>query len=115
MIELSDVIFAVDSIPAIFAVTTDPFIVLTSNIFAILGLRAMYFFAGGFLPNAFIFLKIPALAFVLSFYRYQDADMHWVHIPISISLSVVFGALGASHPDFFGVHASAREKIICRL
>ncbi|MGN6956018.1 TerC family protein, partial [Neisseria sp. P0015.S004] len=56
MIELSDVIFAVDSIPAIFAVTTDPFIVLTSNIFAILGLRAMYFLLADF-AERFIFLK----------------------------------------------------------
>ncbi|STR43699.1 integral membrane protein TerC [Klebsiella michiganensis] len=47
LVELSDVIFAVDSIPAIFAVTTDPFIVLTSNLFAILGLRAMYFLLAG--------------------------------------------------------------------
>ncbi len=47
LVEISDVIFAVDSIPAIFAVTTDPFIVLTSNLFAILGLRAMYFLLSG--------------------------------------------------------------------
>ena len=94
MIELSDVIFAVDSIPAIFAVTTDPFIVLTSNIFAILGLRAMYFLLADF-AERFIFLKY-GLAFVLSFIGIKMLIMHWVHIPISISLSVVFGALGAS-------------------
>ena len=96
MIELSDVIFAVDSIPAIFAVTTDPFIVLTSNIFAILGLRAMYFyFLLADFAERFIFLKY-GLAFVLSFIGIKMLIMHWVHIPISISLSVVFGALGAS-------------------
>lgn len=94
MVELSDVIFAVDSIPAIFAVTTDPFIVLTSNIFAILGLRAMYFLLAD-IADRFIFLKY-GLAFVLSFIGVKMLILHWVHIPIAISLSVVFGALGAS-------------------
>lgn len=94
MIELSDVIFAVDSIPAVFAVTTDPFIVLTSNIFAVLGLRAMYFLLAN-VAERFVFLKY-GLAFVLSFIGLKMLMMHWVHIPISISLSVVFGALGAS-------------------
>lgn len=94
MIELSDVIFAVDSIPAVFAVTTDPFIVLTSNIFAVLGLRAMYFLLAD-VAERFVFLKY-GLAFVLSFIGLKMLMMHWVHIPISISLSVVFGALGAS-------------------
>ena len=94
MIELSDVVFAVDSIPAVFAVTTDPFIVLTSNIFAILGLRAMYFLLAD-VAERFIFLKY-GLAFVLGFIGVKMLVMHWVHIPISVSLSVVFGALGAS-------------------
>lgn len=94
MVELSDVIFAVDSIPAVFAVTTDPFIVLTSNIFAILGLRAMYFLLAD-VADRFIFLKY-GLAFVLSFIGVKMLIMHWIHIPIAISLSVVFGALGAS-------------------
>ena len=94
MIELSDVIFAVDSIPAVFAVTTDPFIVLTSNIFAVLGLRAMYFLLAD-VAERFVCLKY-GLAFVLSFIGLKMLMMHWVHIPISISLSVVFCALGAS-------------------
>lgn len=94
MTELSDVIFAVDSIPAVFAVTTDPFIVLTSNIFAVLGLRAMYFLLAD-VAERFVFLKY-GLAFVLSFIGLKMLMMHLVHIPISISLSVVFGALGAS-------------------
>lgn len=94
MVELSDVVFAVDSIPAVFAVTTDPFIVLTSNIFAILGLRAMYFLLAD-VADRFVFLKY-GLAFVLSFIGVKMLIMHWIHIPISISLSVVFGALGAS-------------------
>ncbi|WP_373741002.1 TerC family protein [Neisseria sp.] len=94
MIEMSDVIFAVDSIPAIFAVTTDPFIVLTSNIFAILGLRAMYFLLAD-VADRFVFLKF-GLAFVLSFIGIKMLIMHWVHIPVGVSLSVVFGALGVS-------------------
>ncbi len=94
MIELSDVVFAVDSIPAIFAVTTDPFIVLTSNIFAILGLRAMYFLLAD-VADRFIFLKY-GLAFVLSFIGIKMLIMKWIHVPIGVSLSVVFGAIGVS-------------------
>ena len=94
MVELSDVIFAVDSIPAIFAVTTDPFIVLTSNIFAILGLRAMYFLLAD-MADRFVFLNY-GLAFVLSFIGIKMLILHWIHIPVTISLAVVFGALGAS-------------------
>lgn len=71
LVELSDVIFAVDSIPAIFAVTTDPFIVLTSNLFAILGLRAMYFLLAG-VAERFSMLKYGGGD--SGVYRYQDAD-----------------------------------------
>ena len=94
MIELSDVIFAVDSIPAIFAVTTDPFIVLTSNIFAVLGLRAMYFLLAD-VADRFVFLKY-GLAFVLSFIGIKMLIVHWVHIPVGISLATIFSALGLS-------------------
>lgn len=94
MIELSDVVFAVDSIPAIFAVTTDPFIVLTSNIFAILGLRAMYFLLAD-IADRFVFLKY-GLAFVLTFIGVKMLIVHWVHVPIPVSLGVIFGALGLS-------------------
>ena len=94
MVELSDVVFAVDSIPAVFAVTTDPFIVLTSNIFAILGLRAMYFLLAD-MADRFVFLNY-GLAFVLSFIGIKMLIMHWVHIPVGTSLAVVFGAIGAS-------------------
>lgn len=94
MVELSDVVFAVDSIPAVFAVTTDPFIVLTSNIFAILGLRAMYFLLAD-MADRFVFLNY-GLAFVLSFIGIKMLIMHWIHIPVGISLAVVFGAIGAS-------------------
>lgn len=94
MVELSDVVFAVDSIPAVFAVTTDPFIVLTSNIFAILGLRAMYFLLAD-MADRFVFLNY-GLAFVLSFIGGKMLLLHWIHIPVAVSLAVVFGALGAS-------------------
>lgn len=94
MVEVSDIIFAVDSIPAIFAVTTDPFIVLTSNIFAILGLRAMYFLLAD-IADRFIYLKY-GLAFVLSFIGIKMLITPWVHIPIALSLAIVFGALAVS-------------------
>lgn len=94
MVELSDVIFAVDSIPAIFAVTTDPFIVLTSNIFAILGLRAMYFLLAD-IADRFVFLNY-GLAFVLTFIGIKMLIVEWVHIPVAVSLAVVFGALGVA-------------------
>ncbi|EKR6894714.1 TerC family protein [Salmonella enterica] len=91
MVELSDVIFAVDSIPAIFAVTTDPFIVLTSNLFAILGLRAMYFLLSG-VAERFSMLKY-GLAVILVFIGIKMLIVDFYHIPIAISLGVVFGIL----------------------
>ncbi|EGZ49218.1 TerC family protein [Neisseria wadsworthii] len=94
MVELSDVIFAVDSIPAIFAVTTDPFIVLTSNIFAILGLRAMYFLLAD-IADRFAFLHY-GLAFVLSFIGIKMLIVKWAHIPVGVSLIIIFCALGIS-------------------
>ena len=91
MIEISDVIFAVDSIPAIFAVTTDPFIVLTSNIFAILGLRAMYFLLAD-VADRFHLLKY-GLAAVLTFIGTKMLIVEFYHIPVAVSLVVVFGLL----------------------
>ena len=91
MVELSDVIFAVDSIPAIFAVTTDPFIVLTSNLFAILGLRAMYFLLAG-VAERFSMLKY-GLSVILVFIGIKMMIVDFYHIPIAISLGVVFGIL----------------------
>jgi tellurite resistance protein TerC len=83
----SDLIFAVDSIPAIFAITTDPFIVLTSNIFAILGLRAMYFLLADF-AGRFSLLKY-GLAAVLMFIGGKMLLIDVVKIPVGISLGVV--------------------------
>lgn len=94
MVEISDLIFSIDSIPAIFAVTTDPFIVITSNIFAILGLRAMYFLLSN-IADRFTYLKY-GLAFVLSFIGIKMLIADWYHIPITTSLAVVFLALGLS-------------------
>jgi len=92
MVELSDVIFAVDSIPAIFAVTTDPFIVLTSNLFAILGLRAMYFLLSG-VAERFSMLKY-GLAIVLIFIGIKMLIVDIWHIPVAVSLGVVGTILG---------------------
>ncbi|WP_211251078.1 TerC family protein [Stenoxybacter acetivorans] len=91
MVELSDVIFAVDSIPAVFAVTTDPFIALTSNLFAVLGLRAMYFLLANVVER-FAYLQY-GLAFVLTFIGVKMLISHWFHIPVTISLAVIFTAL----------------------
>lgn len=92
MVELSDVIFAVDSIPAIFAVTTDPFIVLTSNLFAILGLRAMYFLLAN-VAERFHMLKY-GLAVVLVFIGVKMLIVDFYHIPVSISLATIGSILG---------------------
>jgi tellurite resistance protein TerC len=90
-IELTDVVFAVDSIPAIFAVTQDPFIVFTSNIFAILGLRSLYFLLAGFIDR-FTYLK-PSLAAVLVFVGTKMAIVDFVKIHPAVSLAVVLSIL----------------------
>ncbi|ENO84848.1 TerC family protein [Thauera linaloolentis] len=87
LVEISDVIFAVDSIPAIFAITTDPFIVLTSNLFAILGLRAMYFLLAD-LGDRFELLKY-GLATILVFIGTKMLIVEWIKIPVLVSLGVV--------------------------
>ena len=94
VVEATDVVFAVDSIPAIFAVTRDPFIVFTSNIFAILGLRALYFVLKTIM-DAFRFLKV-GLGLVLAFVGAKMCGENWVHVPAEISLLVVVGLLGIS-------------------
>ncbi len=94
LVEISDVIFAVDSIPAIFAITTDPFIVLTSNLFAILGLRAMYFLLAD-LGDRFSLLKY-GLAAILVFIGTKMLIVEWVKIPVGVSLGVVAAILAVS-------------------
>ena len=94
LIEISDLVFAVDSIPAIFAITRDPFIVFTSNIFAILGLRALYFCISGFISRL-RYLKV-GLALVLIFVAFKMLVSEFYKIPIGISLAVVFLLLAGS-------------------
>ena len=93
-IEFTDLIFAVDSIPAIFAVTTDPFIVYTSNIFAILGLRALYFILVD-MADRFELLKY-GLAIILMFIGVKLLIMEFFKIPILLSLGLVIGVLAIS-------------------
>jgi len=94
IVEITDLIFAVDSIPAVFAVTRDPFIVFTSNIFAILGLRALFFLLAGVMDK-FHRLKI-GLALVLVFVGTKMAIMDIYKIPIGVSLGVVAMLIGGS-------------------
>ena len=91
LIALTDVIFAVDSIPAIFAITSDPFIVLTSNVFAILGLRAMYFLLAA-VANKFHLLNY-GLAIILVFIGTKMCLIDVYKIPVTVSLGVVVGIL----------------------
>lgn len=91
LIEISDVVFAVDSIPAVFAVTTDPFIVLTSNLFAILGLRAMYFLLAG-VADKLVLLKY-GLAVIMAFIGSKMLLVQWFHVPVGISLGVIASVL----------------------
>jgi len=94
MIEISDLVFAVDSIPAIFAITTDPFIVFTSNIFAILGLRALYFLLAD-VADRFHLLKY-GLAMVLTFIGIKMLIMPWYHVPVAASLTMIAVLIGGS-------------------
>ncbi|MEO7793636.1 MAG: TerC family protein [Thermoanaerobaculia bacterium] len=92
MVEFTDLIFAVDSIPAIFAVTREPFLVYTSNVFAILGLRSLYFLLAGIM-HKFEYLKL-GLAAILVFVGAKMALVEWVKIPSGISLGVIAAILG---------------------
>ena len=114
VVETTDVIFAVDSIPAIFAITLDPFIVYTSNVFAILGLRALFFLLAGVM-DMFRYLKV-GLSFVLCFVGIKMVIVDFYKIPIGISLGVVAGILGISilasifvRPKRVGVPASGSD------
>jgi tellurite resistance protein TerC len=94
IVDTTDIIFATDSIPAIFAVTRDPFIVYTSNICAVLGLRALYFLLAG-VVDKFVYLKL-GLSLVLIFIGGKMLLEHFVHLPIVASLGVVGAVLAAS-------------------
>ena len=91
VVEATDVVFAVDSIPAIFAITKDPFIVFTSNIFAILGLRSLYFLLAGVIDK-FRYLKL-GLSFVLVFVGGKMLMVDFYKVPVGLSLGVIAGIL----------------------
>ncbi|HET9464607.1 MAG TPA: TerC family protein [Gemmatimonadales bacterium] len=105
VVEWSDLVFAIDSIPAIFAITRDPFLVYSSNIFAILGLRAMFFVLAGMLDK-FVYLK-PGVAFILVFVGLKMTVSAWVHIPTSLSLAIIVVTLAAAVG--LSIRRSARE------
>lgn len=94
VIEWTDLVFAIDSIPAIFAVTRDPFLVYSSNIFAILGLRALFFVLASAMDR-FIYLK-AGVAFILVFVGAKMVLSGWFHIPILLSLAVIIGTLATA-------------------
>lgn len=102
VIESTDILFAIDSISAIFAVTHDPFIIFTSNVFAIFGLRALYFALAAMLDK-FKYLKV-SLVFLLSFVGIKLLLAHHVHIPTVASLVFIIGILGV------GILASIMAK-----
>lgn len=89
-IEFADLLFAIDSIPAVLAISRDPFIVYTSNIFAILGLRSLYFLIADIIPK-FYYIHY-ALAFILTFVGVKLLLLDFYHIPIGVSLSTILGA-----------------------
>ena len=91
IVESTDLVFAVDSIPAIFAVTTDPFLVYTSNVFAILGLRSLYFLLAGVMDK-FYYLKL-GLSAILTFVGTKMVIVDFYKIPVVVSLSVVVAIL----------------------
>ncbi len=94
VVETTDLIFAVDSIPAILAITHDPFIVYTSNVFAILGLRALYFALAGVM-DLFHYLHY-GLSLILIFVGVKMIGAHFFHIPVLVALGVVAGILAVS-------------------
>jgi len=94
VVEWSDLVFAIDSIPAVFAVTRDPFLVFSSNVFAILGLRALFFVLAGMIDK-FVYLR-PGVALILVFVGLKMALNHWVHLSTGLSLGVVVGTLAGA-------------------
>jgi tellurite resistance protein TerC len=90
-VEATDLIFALDSIPAVLAITRDPFIVYTSNIFAILGLRSLYFVLAGLLDK--LRLLHYGLAVILAFVALKMLLAHWIEVPVTVSLAVILTTL----------------------
>jgi tellurite resistance protein TerC len=94
IVEWSDLVFAIDSIPAIFAITRDPFLVYSSNVFAILGLRALFFVLAGMMDK-FVYLK-PGVALILIFVGLKMTLSHWLHVPTLLSLAVIVVTLAGA-------------------
>jgi tellurite resistance protein TerC len=106
VVETTDLAFALDSIPAIFAITQDPFIIYSSNVFAILGLRALYFLLAGALPY-FRYLSV-GLSIVLAFIGVKMLVVKWVHLSTALSLGIVCAVLAVS--VIASLAAAAAEK-----
>ncbi len=106
VVEWSDLVFAIDSIPAIFAITRDPFLVYSSNVFAILGLRALFFVLAGMMDK-FAYLK-PGVALILIFVGLKMILSPWIHLPTLVSLGVVVLTLTAA--VLLSLRRSARES-----
>jgi tellurite resistance protein TerC len=105
IVEWSDLVFAIDSIPAIFAITRDPFLVYSSNVFAILGLRALFFVLAGMMDK-FVYLK-PGVGIILVFVGLKMTVSHWVHLPTLLSLGVIVVTLAAA--VLLSLRRSARD------
>ena len=105
IVEWSDLVFAIDSIPAIFAITRDPFLVYSSNVFAILGLRALFFVLAGMMDK-FVYLK-PGVGIILVFVGLKMTLSHWVHLPTLLSLGVIVVTLAAA--VLLSLRRSARD------
>jgi tellurite resistance protein TerC len=119
LVEFTDLVFAIDSIPAIFAVTRDPFLVYTSNVFAILGLRSLYFLLAG-IVHRFVYLKY-ALAAILVFVGVKMTIVDLYKVPLTASLGFISAALALSivvslrqpaqpAPSPADTHSNAREE-----
>jgi tellurite resistance protein TerC len=108
VVEWSDILFAVDSIPAIFAVTRDPFIIYTSNIFAILGLRALFFVLADAM-NRFTYLK-QGVGLILTFVGLKMVSSAWVHVPTHYSLLVILTILALA--VLFSLAKTRRERAL---
>jgi tellurite resistance protein TerC len=110
VVEWSDLVFAIDSIPAVFAVTRDPFLVFSSNVFAILGLRALFFVLSGLLDK-FAYLR-PGVAGILVFVGLKMALSNWIHIPTGVSLGVIITTLAGAVALSLRRRDTARERVV---
>ena len=113
VVEISDVIFAIDSVPAVFGITQDPFIVYASNIFAILGLRSLYFVLAGAMVSL-PYLK-QGVALILIFVGAKMVIEHFLHVPIGVSLSVILSILATSAVASIAQNKRERQDAMAKL